>query len=71
MDLIILRLTCFFHFEKESIVCIHFNRKAIDMILSTKVCINFHTQLFNTVLFNKCSRLSLATIIKSSNTEVL
>ena len=47
MDLIILGLT-FSHFEKESIGCIQFNGKIIN-ILPFKICINLQAQVFNTV----------------------
>ena len=47
MDLKILRLT-FSHLKKERIGSIQFNGKDISMMLPTKVCINFHTQVYNT-----------------------
>ena len=47
MDLNILRLTYFFRFKKEDIGSIQINVKIIFTILLTKICINFHTQVFN------------------------
>ena len=38
----------FSHFEKESIISIQFDGKIIDMMMPSKVCINFYTQSFNT-----------------------
>ena len=38
----------FSYFEKESIGSVNFNGKIINMILPTKVFINFHSQVFNT-----------------------
>ena len=44
MDLNILRLIYIFsHFEEKSISSIQFNGEIINMILPTKVCINFYT----------------------------
>ena len=38
----------FSHFEKERIGSIQFNGKIINMMLPSKLCINFNTQVFNT-----------------------
>ena len=49
MDLNILRLANIFaYFEEKSISSIQLNGETINMILPNKVCINFHTYVFNT-----------------------
>ena len=47
MDLDIIRLT-YFLAGKKSIGSIPFNGKTINMILPTKLCTSFHSQVFNT-----------------------
>ena len=46
MDLDIIRLT-YFLAERKSIGSIPFDGKIINMILLTKLCISFHSQVFN------------------------
>ena len=43
MDLNVLKTNIFSHFEEKSISSIQFNGEIINMILPTKVCINFYT----------------------------
>ena len=43
-----LRTNIFSNFEKESISSMQFNGEIIDMMLPSKVSINFYTQVFNT-----------------------
>ena len=48
MDLNVLNLIYFLILQKRALTLFSFNRKIMNMILPTKICINFHTQIFNT-----------------------
>ena len=44
----LLRTNILSHFKKESISSIQFNGKIINMMLPSKICINFYIQVFST-----------------------